>query len=224
MWLGDVKKFMRIYYRAHFYKTYVGARGRYNGLKKYEEVYNSIMDRINDINDAIIVTREELNNNTVPEEYIPRNLQIPILNTIIELHKINEERAYYDDFELLPVSAVAIIVKGNGNIKNKFFGFNKMTPDFKDLEVFKEKFVGDFPKTVHAEVDAMYRVWRKYGNNGCDDCSLYLVVARNGHNILSRPCKYCRRMIVNTNDEVGFKSVTFIYPMVEDLIVIEKFL
>lgn len=223
MWVGDVRKFMEMYYKAYFYKMYIGNKKRYNGLKRYKEVYTSIMNRISDINDGIIVTREEMSTGQVPEEYIPRPLQHTILDTIIELHEINEERSYYDDFELLPVSATAIIIKNNGNIKNRFIGFNKVQPDFNDLKIFKEKYVGSYPRTIHAEVDAMYKAWRKYSNKDCGECTLYLVVVRNGHNTLSRPCIHCRRMIMNTNNEIGFKEIVFIYPMIDDLIVIEKF-
>lgn len=222
MWEGDPRAILETIYKYYFSRIYMGSRNSRRGLKYYKNVYNILLEKIKDIETGIIVTKEELSNGKIPTELIPKDIQEEIVESITGMHLYNELRMNEDIVEFLPVVSKILVIK-NEKIKNVYYGENKLIPDHSELAEFKLKYFGKEPKSIHAEVDAMFKVWQKYNNNNCEDCNLIIITVRNGHNILSRPCKFCRGMLNKVLSEMKFKRIFLVYPIIDDLIMIEEF-
>lgn len=224
MWVGDPKPILKTIYKYYFSRVYLGSRNTIKGLKYYQNVYSIIQERLADLNDGIILTKQELYNGVISEEVIPKGVQKEIVESINSMHLFNELRMNKDIVDFVPVVSKVIIIK-DGRIKNSYYGENKLKAEHKELQEFKEVYFGKEPKTVHAEVDVVFKVYRKFKNNNsgdCSDCKLIIITVRNGHNILSRPCKFCRNMLRKVLKELSFKEVYLVYPIIDDLVLIEK--
>ena len=106
------------------------------------------------------------------------------------------------------VSAVLIVKKG-GKIIAKFYGENRMATPREMIGM--RRWYPEHVKSVHAEYDAVlnfvdWYLWKEPTKGKWYDFEL--VVVRNGGNLPSRPCAYCRAML---SDILG--SVTVYFPL-----------
>lgn len=222
VWVGDPKPILYTIYKYYFSRIYLGSKNTIKGLKYYQNVYSILNERINDIEFGYIVTKDELYDGVVPNDLLPPIIQKEIVESINSMHLYNELRMNNDILDFIPVVSKVLILR-NEKVKNIYHGENKLSTDHSMLSEFKKKYFGNEPKTIHAEVDAMFKVWRKFRGSDCSQCDLVLITVRNGHNILSRPCKFCRGMLTKVLKELNFKRVILTYPIIDDLIMIEKF-